>query len=247
MGRGSRFLCSIGLVAALAWPSGADERDPDRPIAQIGERRLVFRDIGCNRKVLELNRDALRGRDVERACAEAEQEEFRLLATAALIEAACAVEKCALTDAEIARFRSPILQDEQALRRLADNARRVPEAVRRVYRGQPLEAVYEEAIKPLNVPLESFRNEVTIYGSLERVEKLLATDFVATLRRRLEERARQQAMLAHLRTRIDALAAAANRSAESAADDYLHALGRRVAVRVFDERFRIPPGREVFR
>ena len=246
MDRGSAAVCGLAIVVALSVTAGAEERDPSRVIAQIGDRRITFGEIGCNRKVVELNRQRLGGRSIDAACAEAEQQEFRSRAASALIEAACVVERCVLTEAEIDRFRSPVLKDEHSLRSFAREARRVPEAIRRVYRGESIDAVYEDVIRPLNIPLESFRNEVAMYGTLERVEKYLARDFVETLRQQLEDRARRKAMLAQLRGKIEALAASGKRSRDASADDYLASLQPRLTVLVFDNRFQIPKGREVF-
>ncbi len=206
-----------------------------------------MRDIGCNRKAIALNRERLGRQSVEAACEQAEREEFRRHFTAALIEAACVVEKCALSEEEVASFRSPVLNDEAALRRMGAEARRIPEAVRRVYRGEALEAVYDESLKPLNVSLQAFRNEVEMYGSLERVERYLAHDFVETTRRQLEQRARRQAMRNALRRIIESRAIAGHLTIETAADEYLELLRSRLDLRVFDDRFAIPKGREVFR
>jgi hypothetical protein len=245
---GKRRLLAVtfGLAAAAVFMSG-DALDPDRPIARIGTHTIAYRDIGCNRKVLELNPQWRNGRTVEEACLAAEREEFRIRVSRALIEAACGIERCDLSESKVDPFRSPVLRDEQELRRFAAEARRIPEAVRRVYRGESVEAVYDDAVKPLKIPIERFRNEVEMYGSLERVERYLAKDFVSRMRSQYEERARGQAMRAALREKIAARARATNRSAEQAADDYLLFLRDAVGVTVLDDRFSIPQGREVFR
>lgn len=221
--------------------------EEDRVIARVGDREIRYAEVWTSRELVTANPKSLRGRNVEEVCVEAEREKFRQLVANEIIEQACAREDCLPDDAEIDRFRTPILKDESRLRELAAVSRRVPEAVRRVYLGEPIEAVYEEVIEPIGRrPLDLFRREVAMYGSLERVERHLARDFVAGARQHFEDSARKQAMRAATRRRIEAAAAAERQDIGKAADDYLAAMIERLGIRILDARFALPSGGEAF-
>ncbi|MDP9360762.1 MAG: hypothetical protein M3P29_04845, partial [Acidobacteriota bacterium] len=51
----------------------------------------------------------------------------------------------------------------------------------------------------------------------------------------------------HLHNRIAGRAAAAGRTFDEAADEYMQFLSKTLPIRIVDSRFRLPPGREVFR
>lgn len=218
----------------------------ERVIAEIGDRRVMYREVACNREWAVANPNWLSGKSVDVACAEAEREKFRQMMTKALIEKICALEGCELSEAQIDAFRSPILKDENMMRALAAEGRKVPEAVRRVYLGEPIEAVYEEVIKPMNRSLEAFREEVGKYRSLEVVERFLAKDWIASTRQHYEQQARQRAMRAAIAKRIEAAAEAQNKSPQDAAENYLRSMIERLGVRVLDTQFELPSGKEVF-
>jgi hypothetical protein len=219
----------------------------DRGIAEIGGRHVLYMEIGCNREWAAANPQWLKGRSVETACVEAEREKFRQLTSRILIEQICEIEGCELSEEELDAYRSPVLKDDDMLRRLAIEGRKVPEAVRRVYLGEPIEAVYEEVIKPMNRTLDAFRREVAMYRSLDVVERYLAKDSVAVARQHYENEARQRAMRATIRDRIATIANGRHQAAKDAARDYFHAMVGRIGVRVLDEQFQLPSPEEVFR
>ncbi|HEX7150027.1 MAG TPA: hypothetical protein VF618_00970 [Thermoanaerobaculia bacterium] len=218
----------------------------DQVVARIGERRITAAEVHCSRELAAENPRWLQGRSVEEACVAGEQAKFRTIAARELLERVCALEECDPSDAEIEPFRSRLLKDETQLRALVDAGLHMPRAVARVYRGEPLEKVYEEAIQPQGHTLAAFRREVEMFGSLERVERFLAKDQVALMRAQVEDRARQQAVRAKLRKRIDAAAEATNQKLEEAANDYLERRLTKIGVQILDDRFRLPSGREVF-
>ncbi len=222
-----------------------DGGDEYRVIARIGDREIRYGKVACDPSAAALNPRWLAGRTVERACAEAEQEQFAALVGAELRERACAIEGCSPSDEEIARFRPPVLADEALLRKAALESRRVPEAVARVLRGESIESVHEQVIAPLGVSLEKFRFEVTRYKSPEALERYLAKDGVAMIRASFEKHARQRAVRALLRSRI-ADRAAHGQSIEEAADAYLATLAATVGIEIVDKRFTLPAGREIF-
>lgn len=212
-------------------------RAEDQVIAEFGDRHVLYREVGCNREWAAANPRWLQGRSEEDACADAERERFRQIAATILVEKICAIEGCQPSEEEVAAFRSPILKNENLLRALAAEGRKVPEAVRRVYRGEPIEAVYEEVIQPMNRTLDEFRQQVAMYRSLEVVERYLARDWVANAREHYEEQARQRAMRAAIAKRIQAVDAPAG---------YLHSMIQRIGVRVLDPQFELPSANEVF-
>ncbi len=215
-------------------------------IAEIGDRRITYVEFGCSREWAEANPRWLKGRSVEAACADAERESFRRLAAKVLVEKICAADGFEPSETELDVFRPPILKDESMLRALASEGRKVPEAVQRVYRGESVEAVYEEVVRPMNRTLEEFRQHVAMYRSLEAVERYLAKDWVANARQHYEQQARSLAMRAALRKRIEVIAATENRSLEDAAGDYLRSMMERIGVRVLDRQFQLPSAKEVF-
>lgn len=218
----------------------------DRVIAEIGDRRVMYREVACNRDWAAANPKWLGGKSLDVACAEAEQQKFRQMIMATLIEKICALEGCEPSEGEISAFRSPILKDESMMRALAAEGRKVPEAVRRVYLGEPVEAVYEDAIKPMNRSLEAFLEEIGKYRSLEVVERFLAKDWIASTRQHYEQQARQRAMRAAIAKRIEAAAQAKNESPQDAADNYLRSMIERLGARVLDAQFTLPSGKEAF-
>jgi hypothetical protein len=218
----------------------------DREIARVGERRVMYAEVFCDRGYAAQNRQWLQGRTIEEACLAHEQEQFRRVLTRVLLDHACTLQQCEPSDADIDPFRSRVLKDEALLQRLVTEARKVPEAIRRVYRGEPIEAVHSEVIAPMRKSLDQFRVEVERYRSLEVVERYLAKDFAVSARRQYEQHARYQAMRALLRQRLEAAAAANNRSVEQAADDLLQSINQKVGVSIVDPQFQLPPGREIF-
>ena len=218
----------------------------DHVIARVGQRPVMYGQVFCDRTFAAQNPQWLKGRSVDDACRIAEQEEFVRVLSRELLDAACKLHQCEPSDADIAPFRSPILKNEATLQRLVAEARRVPEAIRRVYRGESFEAVYEESIKPKGYSLERFRAEVERYGSLEVVEKFLARDFAASARKQYEEQARYRALRALLRKRLEAAAAANKQSVEEAADALLQSINAKIGLTVVDAQFHIPSGREIF-
>lgn len=221
--------------------------EEDRVIARAGDREIRYAEVWTSREIAAANPKWLRGRNVEAVCVDAEREKFRQLVTNAIIEQACAIEDCRPDDAEIDRFRSPILKDESKLQGLAALSRKVPEAVRRVYLGERIEAVYEEVIEPMGRrSLDLFRREVAMYGSLERVERYLTRDFAASARQHFEDSARKQAMRAAIRRRIEAMATAERQEIGQAADGYMTVMTERLGIRILDPRFALPSGREAF-
>jgi hypothetical protein len=221
-------------------------RAEDRVIAEFGDRRVLYHEVGCNREWAAANPRWLRGRSAEAACVDAERERFRQLAAAILVEKICAIDGCQPSDAEIEAFRSPILKDEKMLRALATEGRTVPEAVRRVYRGEPIETVYEEVIKPMNRSLDEFRQQVALYRSLDVVERYLARDWVANAREHYEGQARRRAMRAAISKRVQAIAAENKLTATDAAERYLRSMIERIGARVLDPQFQLPTANEVF-
>jgi hypothetical protein len=218
----------------------------DEVIARIGERRVTAAEVRVSREMAAANPGWLQGRSVEDACAAAEQEKFRQIVIAELLERICALESCGPSDEEIEPFRSAILKNEAQLRGLVDAGLQVSRAVARVYRGEPIEKVYEEAIRPQGRTLDNFRREVAMYRSLEVVERHLQKDHLLLARQQFERSARRSAIRALLRQRIEASARAKNQSVEDAAGDYLNAMAARIGVDIIDSRFRMPSGREVF-
>ncbi len=204
----------------------------DRVIARIGGREVMYGEVWCSREVAAENPKWLRGKTVEEACVEAERERFHAVAARILAEQICAIEGCEPSDAEVDAFRSPILKDEAMLRGLADLGRKVPEAVARVYRGEPIEAVYEEVIAPMNKSLDEFRREAARYPSLEVLERFLAKDFVASARQHYEEQARSMARRAAVAKRIESLGIAP--------EEYLRSMMARIGVSILDPQFEMP-------
>lgn len=232
------------ILLLVTFTSHAD----DRLIARIDGRGISYREIACDRERAARQPRWLNGKSVEAACRDAEQRQFEQVIAQSMLEAACGLEQCVLTDDAIAPFRPKILDDPNALETLAREGRRVPEAVRRVYRGEDLIAVYEEAIRPLNnnSSLEDFREEVAKYRSLEVVERYLAKDWIAMTRETFERKARTRAMRAFVRQRIEASAAAANRSVGQIADEYFQTVAANADLELLDKTYRLPAGREVF-
>lgn len=218
----------------------------DRVIARVGQRAVMYGQVFCDRAYAAQNPQWLKGHSVEDACRIAEQEEFVRVLSRELLEAACKLHQCEPSDAEIDPFRSAVLKDEATLKRLVAEARVVPEAIRRVYRGEALEAVYEQVIKPKGHSIEQFRAEVRKFGSLEVVEKFLARDFAASARRQYEAQARYRALRSRMRKDLEAAAAANKQSVEEAADALLQSITAKVGLTVVDPQFHIPPGREIF-
>ena len=219
----------------------------DRIIAEIGDRSILYSEIWCSREVTALNPRWLKERTVEDACVDAERENFRRIAAVVMVEQAFVLEGRELSEEELDRHRSPILRDEAMLRGLAAEARKVPEAVRRVYLGEPIEAVFDEVVRPMmNASLESFRLVVSQYRSLETVERALAKDFIANARQQFERNTRLRAMQSAIRANIEAIAAARDQSLTEAAEDYYCSLIVRIGVNVHDDRYQLPEAREVF-
>jgi len=228
------------LSATSAWAA------EDRVIARIGERSVMYAEVFCDRGYAAQNPQWLKGRGVEEACRNEEQEQFQRVVARELLVSACALHQCQPSEAEIDSFRSPVLKDEATLQRLVAEARKVPEAIRRVYRGEELETVYTEVIKSRGYSLDQFRAEVERFRSLEVVERYLAKDFSASARKQYEEQARTRALRALLRKRLEAAAAANKQSVEQAADELLKSIITKVGVSIVDPQFHIPSGREIF-
>lgn len=219
----------------------------DRVLAEIGARHIMYSEVWCSRELAVANPRWLQGRTVEEACIDAERENFRRIAAVAIVEQAFVLEGRELSEEELDRHRSPILRDEAMLRGLAAEARKVPEAVRRVYLGEPIEAVFDEVLRPMmNASLESFRLVVSQYRSLETVERQLAKDFLASARQQFERNTRITAMQAALRERIEAIAETRAQSFVEAAEDYYCSVIVRIGVNVHDDRFQLPAATEVF-
>lgn len=206
-------------------------------IARIAGREIAYGEIAIDREWAERHPRWLRGLSVEEACLEEEQRLFAGIVANALIELACEREHCVLDDASIAPYRSKILADEASLHGMAKEARRVPVAVRRVYRGEDIAVVYDEEIRSMNRSLDEFREEVARYRSLDVVERFLAKDWVASTREHFERGARQRAIRAFIRAHIEALAG--DRDVEAVADEYFRNL---TTIELCDQRFRIPTG-----
>lgn len=206
----------------------------DRVIARIGGREVMYSEVWCSREVAAENPKWLRGKTVEEACAEQERERFHAVAARILAEQICALEGCEPSDAEVDAFRSPILKNETMLRDLAELGRKVPEAIARVKRGEPIEAVYEEVIEPMrmNQSLDAFRREVARYPSLEVLERFLAKDFVASARQQFEDRARDMARRAAVGKRIERLGVTP--------EEYLRSMIARIGVEILDGQFEMP-------
>lgn len=204
----------------------------DRVVARIGGREVMYSEVWCSREVAAENPKWLRGKTVEEACVEQERERFHAVAARILAEQICAIEGCEPADAEVDAFRSPILKNETMLRGLADLGRKVPEAVARVKRGEPIEAVYEEVIEPMNKSLDQFRREVARYPSLEVLERFLAKDFVASARQQFEDRARDMARRAAVGKRIERLGVAP--------EEYVRSMIERIGVEILDRQFELP-------
>jgi hypothetical protein len=227
-------LVAIGLMHA-----------EDKTLAEIGDRRVTYREVSCNREVAATRPDWLRGRSVEEACAGAERAQFRVVAAKILVEKICALEGYEPSEQELEGFRSPILKDEALLHRVVRDGRTVPEAVRRVYRGERIETVYEEVRRVANISFDAFSREVAMFRSLEVVERFLAKDALAEARRQYEQKARDRAMRAELRKRVAALAEVQKQTVDTAAEDYLHSMIVRIGVSVHDPQFELPTGKEV--
>jgi len=133
------------------------------------------------------------------------------------------------------------------VRRGHAEARRIPEAVRRVYLGEPFQAVYDDAIRPLGHPVEKFRETVTMFRSLEVVERYLAKDWISIHAEQHRDRARRILMAQALRSHIEAIAAVEKVSVDTAADDYYRTLVDALPAVVLDARFSLPAGRDIFR
>lgn len=215
-------------------------------IARIGDVRITARDVSCSRELASANPKWLNGRTVDEACLDAKRDKFRRLATRELLERAATVEEFEPTQDQLAPFHVNILRDEAQLQRLVDLGLQIPRAVARVYRGESLEHVYEDAIRRTGASLDSFRREVKMYRSLEVVERHLAKDHVQLARRQFEQHARQSALRAEFRKRIAASADAQNETIEVAADRFLQSVIARIGVEVLDPQFQLPSGREIF-
>jgi hypothetical protein len=235
---------ALALLVSLAL--SASMNADDEVIARIGERRVTAAEVRVSRETAAANPRWLQGRSVEVACAAAEQEKFRQIVINELLERICALESCGPSDEETEPFRSAILKNDAQLRGLVDAGLQVSRAAARVYRGEAIEKVYEEAIKPQGRTLDDFRREVAMYRSLEVVERHLQKDHLLLARQQFERSARRSAIRALLRQRIEAAARAKNQSVEDAAGDYLNAMAARIGVDIIDSRFRMPSGREVF-
>lgn len=232
--------------AMLAGMTSSPVATGDREIARVGERRVMYAEVFCDRAYAAQNPRWLQGRTVEEACLAEEQEQFQRVLTRILLEHACKLHQCEPSDADIDPFRSRVLKDEALLQRLVTEARKVPEAIRRVYRGEPIEAVHREVIAPMGHSLDQFRMEAGRYRSLEVVERYLAKDFAASARSHYEQQARFSALRALLRKRLEAAAAADKRPLEQTADDLLQSIIEKAGVTIVDPQFRLPPGREIF-
>lgn len=224
-------------------------RDPAhlKVVAEIGERHILYGDIACDRMIVARSEKWRGGRSVDQVCAEIEQQAFAGAVIRHLQEAACALEECALTDADIAPFRK--LFDDAFVEKAASLQRRQAEAMARALKGEDADAVYAEVGDRIGQTLDQFRFEIGRYEAMwakpvEMIDKLLAKDFAAMFREGNEKAAKRQAMRAFLRSRI--AANAGDRSLDEAADAYLAALVQKIGVRLLDERFKLPKGNEVF-
>ena len=219
----------------------------ERVLARIADREILYSEIACDRAWAERHPRWLSGRTAEEACLDEERRAFGVIVTAELVERAYAREGWSLPADEVERVRSAIAPDEATMQRGQAEARRVPEAVRRVYLGESFQAVYDDAVRPLGHPVEKFRESVTMFRSLEVVERYLAKDWLSIHAQRYRDRARRILMAQALRRHIEAIAAAEKVDVEIAADRYYRALVDALPAIVLDARFSLPAGRDILR
>jgi hypothetical protein len=232
------------MMFVLLTPAASTTTD-DRIIATVGSEKIMYGQIFCDRALLEQDPRWLRGQTVEQACRNYEQEEFRRVLAREAVRAACRVEECHLSDEDIEPYRSAVLRDDALLQRLVTEARRIPGAIRRVYLGETIDTVYESDIKSRGYSLEQFKREVARFRSLEVVERFLAKDFAASARRQYEEQARDRALKAWLRNRLEELSRAEKRTLEETADLFLKRLVAKAPIVIEDRQFTIPEGRTI--
>ena len=121
----------------------------ERVLARIADREIRFSEIACDRAWAERHPRWLSGRTADEACLAEERRAFSAIVTAELLERAYAGEGWSLSSDEVERVRAAIAPDEMTMRRGQTEARRLPEAVRRVYLGESFQAFYDDAVRPL--------------------------------------------------------------------------------------------------
>lgn len=232
------------MVLALA-VGGLSMNAEERVLARVADREIRYSEIACDRVLAERHPRWLNGRTAEEACLDEERRAFRGIISAELLEKAFVREGWSLSADEVERVRSAIAPDEATVRRGQAEARRLPEAVRRVHLGESFEAVYDEAVRPLGHSIEQFREAVTMFRSVEVVDRYLAKDWISIHNEEYRARARRVVMAQAIRLHLEALAAAKKVSVD--ADDYYRTVVDALPAVVLDPRFSIPAGREILR
>jgi len=231
---------AIEAAAAIAIATMSYAAEPN-VIAQVGERQILYADVQC----VPVDASAP---DVDRVCRENEREMFRFELSREISRRACALEGWSPTEESVAPYRAPYLRDVAKTHELAEKAYVLPRAVLRVYLGEDAASVYRDIVAAFpRMSLDAFRGTVKAYRSREVVEGYLAVDPVVRFREAGERLAREKAQQEYLRKQVAARASATGRTFDAAADDYMQFLAKTLPIRVFDERFHLPQGREFFR
>jgi hypothetical protein len=231
---------AVVLILAAA-ANGLGDDTGSSVIAQVGGRQIRYFEVRC-----PVADSAASGAD--QGCLKKEREIFRAKVIGEIHRGACALEGWSPSEADIAPHRPSFIKNESEARDVAEKASVLPRAVRRVYLGEEVTSVYPDVARVFpNMSIEKFRESVKFYQSLAVVDRLLAKDPVVRIREAVDTFCRDAAMQDHLHNRIEARAAAAGRTFDEEADEYLQFLVKQLPIRIVDERFRLPPGREVFR
>jgi len=231
---------TISAAAAIACATMCYAADPS-VIAQVGERQILYADVQC------VGVDAS-APDGDSVCRRYEREMFRIELIGEIHRRACALDGWSATEEDLARHRWSSFSDAAKTQELAEKAYFLPRAVLRVYLGEDAASVHRDVITVFpRMSLDTFRKTVQAYRSREVVERYLAVDPVVRFRESGDRLARDIAQSEYLHKRVAARAAATGRSFEEAAGEYIQFLSKTLPIRVFDERFHLPPGREVFR
>ena len=220
-------------------------RADDAVIARIGASRIGFSEVACDRAAAAANPHWLKGRTAEAACAAEEQDAFRRLVSRALIDKVMKLNGWTVPEDMVNLYRAPFLLDDVLFEEAEARARAIPEAVLRVLKGAPIDAVYESDVKSSGVSRSAFQAEVAKFGTYERAARYLA-NHRASFRRGFEDLASRRAKAEFIRKQIDEAARRRNLTYDVVADEFVDQVKARIQIEILDSRFALPSGREIF-
>jgi len=181
------------LMMAFA-RAGSGQPPADHPVARVGKRVIVYREIACElnapnfREVAEKQR-----RDPAEVCLEREQQRLQLLAATELVDAAVRKLDIEPTAEEMAADAAFHRYNEAEFTRLSEHYRAIGRAVLLVRRGQDAHTVYEQEVRAGGLTEAQFRRFVDLLPTADAAEQFIArhtpehfrTSILTDARRRL--------------------------------------------------------------